>query len=515
MKAFFHGTHYPTLFGDFGGSMDEVMFFNRSLSADEISGASYIWTKDKITLSETSSKLEITNSGYYEVYIDPNNGDCALEGEAFVTFNQNPKAYNTTILQCDEDENPDGRAFFNLNEASRSLTDDVSTSSFKFYSDVERTSEVNSNSYKNILNPQTIYVEVINNESGCTSYSELLLSVSLTDSNDTKLVLCDDDGIEDGFHIFNLNETGKNITNGLPLELTITFFETYNDALLEENTLENNYTNTTAYSQIIYARVENNNNCYGVSLVELIVNPLPKINTEQTLYYCLNKFPETIKLNAITTNEENSSYNYSWSTGESTQEIQVNSTGVYTVSVTNSYGCSKTKTISVEPSNLASFESIKIKDASKNNTITVMTSGEGIYQYRLQDHRNIVVAPFQDSNIFSNIYPGIYNVSVRDTKNDCGIVNEKVSVIGFPKFFTPNNDGYHDTWQVYGVSEMFQPNTKIQIFNRYGKLIKELVPLGEGWNGLLNGTKLPSDDYWFYITLQDGRVFKNHFALIN
>ena len=62
---------------------------------------------------------------------------------------------------------------------------------------------------------------------------------------------------------------------------------------------------------------------------------------------------------------------------------------------------------------------------------------------------------------------------------------------------------------------MFQPNTKIQIFNRYGKLIKELVPLGEGWNGLLNGTKLPSDDYWFYITLQDGRVFKNHFALIN
>ena len=88
-------------------------------------------------------------------------------------------------------------------------------------------------------------------------------------------------------------------------------------------------------------------------------------------------------------------------------------------------------------------------------------------------------------------------------------------MIGFPKFFTPNNDGYHDTWQIYGVSEMFQPHTKIQIFNRHGKLIKELVPLGEGWNGLLNGTKLPSDDYWFSIKLQDGRVFKNHFALIN
>ena len=104
---------------------------------------------------------------------------------------------------------------------------------------------------------------------------------------------------------------------------------------------------------------------------------------------------------------------------------------------------------------------------------------------------------------------------MRDIKNDCGIVNEGVSVIGFPKFFTPNNDGFNDTWQVYGVSNQFQSNTKILIFNRFGKLIKELDPSGIGWDGTFNGNALPSDDYWFSVQLEDGRIFKNHFTLKN
>ena len=85
--------------------------------------------------------------------------------------------------------------------------------------------------------------------------------------------------------------------------------------------------------------------------------------------------------------------------------------------------------------------------------------------------------------------------------------------MGFLNFFTPNNDGVHDTWQVLGVSDMFQSNSKVFIYNRFGKLIKQLNPLGEGWDGTFNGGKLPSDDYWFSVTLQDGRMFKSHFTL--
>ncbi|WP_104809942.1 T9SS type B sorting domain-containing protein [Polaribacter filamentus] len=41
----------------------------------------------------------------------------------------------------------------------------------------------------------------------------------------------------------------------------------------------------------------------------------------------------------------------------------------------------------------------------------------------------------------------------------------------------------------------------------------ELNPVGKGWDGSINGQKLPSDDYWFSATLQDNKVFKGHFTL--
>jgi len=120
--------------------------------------------------------------------------------------------------------------------------------------------------------------------------------------------------------------------------------------------------------------------------------------------------------------------------------------------------------------------------------------------------------PYQDENVFENVSPGLHTVYIRD-KNDCGIVEDNVSVIGFPKFFTPNGDEHNATWQVYGINTPNQVNSKIYIFDRYGKLITKLDPQGPGWDGTYNGNNMPSNDYWFYVILQDGREFRSHFAL--
>jgi gliding motility-associated-like protein len=247
--------------------------------------------------------------------------------------------------------------------------------------------------------------------------------------------------------------------------------------------------------------------------VVLTINQLPDIITEDLSYYCLNYFPQTININAgLLDNIAN--YTYEWSTNENTYSINVNEAKEYVVTVTNANMCSKSRIIKVEASNLATINNIEVKDAAQNNIVTIMASGEGEYQYQLLDENEIVYAAYQESNVFENVFPGIYSVVIRDVKSDCGTTAPvKLSVIGFPKFFTPNNDGRHDTWQVYGVSSMFQPNTKIQIFDRYGKLIKELSPLGDGWDGFFNGQRLPADDYWFFVRLQDGRIFKSHFTL--
>ncbi|MFV9550519.1 T9SS type B sorting domain-containing protein [Algibacter sp. PT7-4] len=486
-----------------------------TLVADDISGATYSWSLNGTPLPETSNNLYIFNAGHYEVIIEPNNGDCILEGQAFVNFTPNPEAYNHNLLQCDEDGTTDGITYFNLNEANNVLTGNIPNRSTKFYLDAARLNEVNGDAFINSTNPQTIFVEVINDISGCNSFSELTLEVSTTDVNDAELTNCDDDGIEDGLHTFNLNDADAIIFNGLPTGLNVSYYETYNDALLETNSLAPTYTNTTPYSQTIYARAENANNCYGISDVLLTVHELPNIKTEDFVYYCLNSFPNTITIDASVINDSPSNYTYNWSNGETNYQTEINEVGIYTVTVTNSHGCSKTRIITVDPSNIASFETpaFNVTDATQNNTITVFVSGEGTYQYSLTDENNNTIKPYQDSNFFENVYPGIYNVLVRDIKNDCGTVNKPVSVIGFPKFFTPNNDGVNDTWQVLGVSSLFQPNSKIHIFDRFGKLLKQILPTEPGWDGYFNGQILPADDYWFSVKLQDGRVYKNHFTL--
>ena len=61
-----------------------------------------------------------------------------------------------------------------------------------------------------------------------------------------------------------------------------------------------------------------------------------------------------------------------------------------------------------------------------------------------------------------------------------------------------------------------QPNTIITIFDRYGKLIKQISPQGAGWDGIYNGKLLPSTDYWFKVIYQEygtPKEFKAHFTL--
>ncbi len=487
-----------------------------TLSSIDILGATYTWTKDNITLPETGFELVISEAGHYQVYIDPQNGDCAFEGQAFVNYNAIPIANNHILFQCDEDGINDGITMFNLNEANNVLTNgEPETRRFtKFYSDIKRTTEINAANYPNTSNPQTVYVEVYDSKSLCMNTSELILEVSVTSANNVVLPpVCDDDGIEDGLYEFNLKSIDPYVLNGLPAGLDLKYYESYNDALLETNEIVSTYRNRTAYSQTIYARVENTNNCYGISEVLLTVNKLPDIETEATAYYCLNKYPERITIDAGIINDSPNNYTYKWSTGEDTYDIQVNQTGTYDVVITNNNGCSKTRTITIIASNIASFEAIEIKDASSNNSVSVITTGDGLYEYALYDENNLLIMPYQSSNLFENVKPGFYTVYVKDIKNNCGIVTNKISVIGFPKVFTPNNDGYNDFWQVYGVSNMFHPDTKILIYNRLGKLLKELSPKSKGWDGQLNGEKLPADDYWFWVKLQDGRVFNSHFTL--
>jgi gliding motility-associated-like protein len=440
------------------------------------------------------------------------NPDCYSTDSFNLIVNSAPIANNASLFQCDEDGIPEGFTSFNLNEIVDDIIAGASNVSVNFYlsqMDADtNTNPVNADNFENFENPQLLFAKVTDNLTGCNNSSEVLLEVSATQTNNASLNACDNDGNEDGFTTFNLADANDTILAGAPTGLEIAYYETYSDALLENNPLNSTFINTQAYNQTVYARVENANACFGISEIELTVFELPNIETELETLYCLNFFPETIVLNGGVIDDIPNNYLYDWSTGENTIEIEINEPGTYTVTVTNTNGCSKNRTITVVPSNIATVTDVEITDASDNNVVTVFVTGEGNYEYAIQG----ISGPYQDSNTFENLSPGIYTVYIRD-KNNCGIVEEDVSVIGFPKFFTPNNDNYNDFWQIKGVSEQFQPNSKVFIFDRYGKLLKELNPLGPGWDGTYNGAKMPTSDYWFSVTLEDGRTFTSHFTL--
>ena len=429
-----------------------------------------------------------------------------------ISVTAKPIANDISLLQCDEDGIPEGFTTFNINEIVNDITNNNPNTSVEYYlslMDAENQDDaIDGNSFDNFFNPQIVIARVTNTSTGCVSFSEVSLEVSTTTSNNANLSVCDDDGTEDGFMAFNLADANIIVLAGAPAGLDLDYYETYEDALIESNPLGPTFTNTTPYNQTIYARVENANACYGISEIELTVFKLPNIETEFETRYCLNFFPESIVLDAGIINDLPSNYSYDWSTGENTATIEINAPGNYTVNITNSNGCSKNRSITVLPSNIATITAIEVIDASPNNSISILVSGEGDYEYSLDN----INGPYQDSNTFTNVQAGFYTVYVRD-KNNCGITEELVSVVGFPKFFTPNDDNTNDLWQVKGINSQFQSNSSIYIFDRYGKLLKQLDPLGAGWDGTFNGAKLPTNDYWFKIELEDGRTFTSHFTL--
>ena len=440
------------------------------------------------------------------------NTTCFSTGSFNLIINDAPIANDITIFQCDEDGIPEGFTTFNITQFTEDITDAATNVNVSFYQsqvDAENeTNAINADAFNNYFNPQIIYTRVVNTITGCENYSEVSLEVSTTASQNASMQACDDDGTEDGFTTFNLADANTIVLAGSPAGLEVNYYATYTDALLETNPISNTFTNTVAYNQTVYARVENMNACYGISEIELTVFKLPNIETEYESLYCLNDFPQVLTLDGGVIGDSPSNYFYDWSTGENTSEIEVNQPGTYTVRVTNTNGCFKDRTLTILPSNIATIDTIEVIDASPNNSISVFVSGEGDYEYALDTPNG----PYQDSNTFNNVLPGLYTVYVRD-KNECGVVNQLVSVIGFPKYFTPNGDDENDFWQVSGISSQFQANSLVLIFDRYGKLLKELDPLSVGWDGTYNGTNMPAADYWFKVTLQDGRIFTSHFAL--
>lgn len=471
---------------------------------------------------------------------NPLNTNCSATTTLNFVVNPLPIVNDVTIIQCDNDV-PDGKTLFNLTANNNLISSNYINENFTYYtslaganSDLSTDLISNDLAFENTIpSIMNIWVRVENKNSGCFSVAKITLKVSVTQIDATfhkNFENCDDafPSDIDGFSTFDFHTVTTDIEAKLPPPSTdyiIKYYTTEADALSETNEITNpsNFRNTIKNRQDIWVRVDSNldNSCFGIgAYITLTINPLPKINLntngDENELVCSNLPSFFVQLDAgIQDGSATSNYDYVWSkdgailTNQTAPTLQVNTEGTYTVEVKNSYGCSRIRTIKVTASDVAHIESIDIVDLNDINTVTVNVTGKGEYKFSIDDPNGF----WQDSNFFNNVPAGIHDVYVKD-KNGCGVVSQTISIIGAPKFFTPNNDGYNDYWSVKGVNETFNSKSILYIFDRYGKLIKQWVPLlDRGWDGTFNETPLPADDYWFTLKLEDGRETKGHFSL--
>lgn len=485
-----------------------------TLNAFQSGATSYKWFFNDIEqIGFITETFNVTQAGKYNVEVTLNNS-CISYGEINIEYSQNPIVSNTNIIECDR--NQDGLTTFNLFDAEQNITNgDASLTVQNFFltplEAQQNSNEIlNPSAFQNTVPQQMVYARV-ENIFNCFSVAEITLDISNNTLNIPDFNLCDDD-IIDGFSVFSIYDLIAHVQPLVPNGSSISFYLNEQDALNSSNTLTGNYTNATPNSDTLFVKIENNGNCYAINTITLNVIFTPLLLEDESQYYCLNTYPQTIQLNAGVLNDNPNNYTYQWflnnqPISSTNDTININEVGTYTVIVTYQNGCTSTREIIVVQSNTATINDIIIQEASSNNSITINVTGEGDYQYALDTQI------YNDNNVFTNVKAGFHTIYVLD-KNGCGIVSQLVSVLGFPKYFTPNNDGFNDTWKPFGVNAQFNSDISIMVFDRYGKLLKNISPLEAGWNGTFNGYNLPNDDYWYRVVFPSGKEYRGHFALV-
>jgi gliding motility-associated-like protein len=379
-------------------------------------------------------------------------------------------------------------------------------------------------------NRQTIYVRVFNADTQCAngiSNFDVIINPEPTFETISNLSECDNnDDFDDANGIIQTIDLDGKIPEILgasqdPDDFIVTFHASKANATSGTAVILSPYENSFA-TETIFVRIQNKRTgCVNDdAFFDVIVNPLPDFTVTTPQILCLNNMPLNIKVE-----NPRGAYTYEWKNTNGTtlntvsaDNINITAAGTYTVTATTTNGtlCSRTETIVITESNIATLESsfITIIDESNNigieNNLSIYINtidndlGPGEYQFAIlntDDNTRTPFAGFQDEPLFENLEGGIYKILVND-KNGCSPDTTLiVSVIQFPKFFTPNADGDNDNWVVKGANKTFYPNSSINIFNRYGKLVAQIAIDGQGWDGTYGGKTLSSDDYWYNITL--------------
>lgn len=387
---------------------------------------------------------------------------------------------------------------------------------------------------------ETVWVRIEDLKTGCVNVKTFILQIEdkveafpvegkeYCDDNDVATAI-----INDGFTRIDLTEYSADIIGNVDNagDMIVIYYASEGDYLSGNPILTpNEYLTGT---RTIIAIVKNKSDkLYCEARVEftITVHKLPEVLPIEGGYICTDFETGEVTPLLIDSKLDSSLYNFVWLFDD--VEIEGANLSYYEATKAGKYTVRTIDKVTECPSANSEDAIVKAIDAftvtideTKGDRDAVSTDGtqtiivnikeskdrlpHGVYEFALNDGK------YQDSNVFYDVEAGDHLIWVRDKATGACAVSKVVSVMNYPKYFTPNGDGFNDTWNIQGLKS--QPGAKVYIFDRSGKLIKQLSPSGEGWDGTYGGRPMPSTDYWFTIEYVDfngyGREFKGHFSL--
>lgn len=363
-----------------------------------------------------------------------------------------------------------------------------------------------------------IYAEIDNRGEICSDDNLFPITIVKTPvvnpiPDDLKIV-CDTDDINDGATSFDLTTLSDFALNDQsPDDYIIEYFESENEALTRTNPV------TSSAVHRIYIRISGvlSDACYDIMPITITVNRVPEPHPNGGTVCINSETNQLISSHTIHTGLNATTHTFQWFDANG---LIPNATRTsYTATLPGTYSVIATSNATDCPSKLTSVEVVQSEKPTvtyevnnafgDNQNITVTAIGVGgDYVYQLDD------GEFQTSNVFEDVSSGEHTITVKDL-NGCEDATIIAFVVNYPKFFTPNGDGYNDYWNIKDLAH--QPEAVIYIFDRYGKFLKQIKPSEPGgWDGFYNNAPMLSTDYWFKVIYTERGVtkeFRAHFAM--
>lgn len=422
-----------------------------------------------------------------------------------------------------------------------------------FYTDqAEAESDIDSppselgNTYE-ITDGETLYIRIKYFDSSCRRNTQVTVNVSskppLNDAAVDLSVCADTVGVNEvpttPVSIFDFTDNTTAIINNVP-DLDVEYYESMEQAENGEFIPNpSTYQNISNPQTIYYRAVTPSSNCQNDALFDF------QIEVRDIPYVALDELEGVICVSPNSGNVidpfvvdgtvDNEllgvDYSYEWRLdgGLASREatVLIDAPGTYDLFTTATYtdasgaltACEYRAQAIYTPESAPTFQA-KVAEGSFTpsgtytvDVINISGFGDGPYEFSLDG------GSYQIETTFFNVSPGEHTIFGRLVGGNCTVNQFQISIIDYPRYFTPNSDGFHDTWNIIGLDSALNADAKIFIFDRYGKLLKQLRPGGAGWNGTYNGRTMPSSDYWFRLEYTEAeasrapREIVGHFTL--